>query len=220
MQVFNDKRLVVSLVLGGTRFALELNLMLPNSGIHFVPASSEAFQGNTMTGSLLGKSASVLAHYTSPGLMVPELQGLTAADTICELGEKLNAAGRLMDCGAFIKAAMAREQLSPTSCAPGWALPHARLKDLAQLSFALGRCSRPLAWIGDCTTRVKAVWLFAVPESETKAYLNLIASVARLSQNGFVLDQLMQAPDAATMCEIFEQVPLRGTSSGFATSAA
>jgi len=173
-----------------------------------------------MTALTSKESPSVVAHYTSPTLIIPELQSVTAADAIGELTEKLYRANRLVDIAAFLEAAMAREHLSPTSCAPCWALPHARLRDLPQLSFAFGRCSRPLSWIGDKTIRVKAVWLFAVPELETKPYLNLIASVARFSQNAPVLDQLMQAPNASTMYRILEQVPLRGSCARLAASAA
>jgi mannitol/fructose-specific phosphotransferase system IIA component (Ntr-type) len=150
-----------------------------------------------------------LADYTSTELMLPQVRSTTAADVISELGDALDRAGRLKDRAAFVEAVLARELISPTSFSTGWALPHARLPDLPQLSFALARTAQPLTWIGEKAARIQTVWLFAVPEPETKAYLNLIAAVAKLSQNNTLIEQILRAPDNRTMYSVLEQVPLR-----------
>src|SRR5438270_8906732 len=141
--------------------------------------------------------------------MVPELQSKAAPAVIAELCSVLQRQGRLSDPAAFHDAIMARELISATSIAPGWALPHARLKGLTQLSFALARSSQPLVWFGEGGARPQTVFLFAVPEAESKTYLNLIAAVARLSQNPVLLEQLVRAPDGGSMFEVLEQVALR-----------
>jgi mannitol/fructose-specific phosphotransferase system IIA component (Ntr-type) len=56
---------------------------------------------------------------------------------------------------------------------------------------------------------VHTVFLFAVPEMEAKTYLNLIASIARLSQNAELVEKLRLAQTAGAMFQILEQVPLR-----------
>ena len=150
-----------------------------------------------------------IADYSAPDLLLPEPSGVTAADVIAELAEALERAGRLMNRASFLDAVLAREKLSPTCLPIGWATPHARLHDLPQLSFALARPTRPLPWIGSSKTLVQVIWLFAVPEQETRAYLTLIGSLARFSQDNMRLQQLLLAPDARTMFDVLKEVPLR-----------
>lgn len=152
-----------------------------------------------------------LADYTRRNLMVPQLGSGTAEEVIGELAIKLDRAGSLEDRAAFLEAVMARERLSPTYCPPGWALPHARLANVPELTFALGKASQPLSWSGDLKGTVNMVWLFAVPERRTKAYLNLIASIARFSQNAVLVDQLTRAADTSAMLDVLRQAPLRAS---------
>jgi mannitol/fructose-specific phosphotransferase system IIA component (Ntr-type) len=141
--------------------------------------------------------------------MVPELQSRTAPDVIAELCSLLQRNERLPNSAAFYEAVMAREFLSPTSIPPAWALPHARLQGIAQLSFALARSSQPLVWFHEGGIRPQTVFLFAVPEGEARTYLSLVAAVARLNQNRVLLEQLRRAPDGKSMFKVLEQVHLR-----------
>lgn len=152
---------------------------------------------------------SAIADYTAPDLLLPEPKGVAAADVIAELVEALERAGRLTDRASFLDAVLAREKMSPTCLPIGWATPHARLQNLPQLSFALARPTRPLPWLGSSKTLVQVIWLFAVPEQETRAYLTLIASVARLTQDSLRVEQLLLAPDARAMCDVLKEIPLR-----------
>jgi mannitol/fructose-specific phosphotransferase system IIA component (Ntr-type) len=166
----------------------------------------------------MDQSLKTLADYTSPGLMVPELRSNVAAGVIAELCSLLQRQGRLNDSAAFYEAVMRRELLSTTSFGSGWALPHARLKGLRQLSFALARSSQPLVWFGESGFRPQTVFLFAVREEEVKTYLDVIAAVARLNQNTALLEQLLHAPNGKTMFGVLEQIPLR--TRGLETKAA
>jgi PTS system fructose-specific IIC component len=157
----------------------------------------------------MDQSLKTLSDYTNPALMVPELSSKTAAGVIAELCSVLEGQGLLSDSSAFYDAVMARESLSQTVIAPGWALPHARLKWLTQLSFVLARSSQPLDWFGKGGIRPEMVFLFAVPESKAKTYLDLIAAVARLTQNVTLIEELRQATDGKMMFSILGQVPLR-----------
>jgi mannitol/fructose-specific phosphotransferase system IIA component (Ntr-type) len=156
----------------------------------------------------MDQSLKTLADYTSPALMVPELQSKVAAGVIAELCSVLQRQERLNDSATFYDAVMHRELLSTTLIAPGWALPHARLKGLRQLSFALARSSQPLVWFGESGFGPQTVFLFAVPEEEAKTYLNVIAALARLNQNTALLEQLLHAPDGKTMFGVLGQIPL------------
>jgi PTS system nitrogen regulatory IIA component len=128
---------------------------------------------------------------------------------LVELCSILNQQGRLDEPAAFLNAVIKRESICPTSTAPGWALPHARLPGITQLSFALARSAQPLVWFGEGSIRPQMIFLFAVPEAEAGTYLRVVAGVAKLSQNPILLEQLRGAPDAQTMFEVLRQVSLR-----------
>ena len=91
---------------------------------------------------------------------------------------------------------------------PGWAVPHARLAGIPRLSFALGRTAKPLAWFGG--QPVHTVFLFAVPETEAAAYLNLISGLAKLSQDRLRREHLADASDSPAMFEVLQGIPLPG----------
>lgn len=150
-----------------------------------------------------------VADYTTPALMVPELQARTHTEAIAELCSLLERAGRLPDAAAFREAVLKREQLSSTATTHGWALPHGRLNGLPRLSFALARSSKPFAWSADAFGPVHTVFLFATPEAEAKNYLTLICAVARMTQRSALVEQLRRAADAAAMFSLLQQVPLR-----------
>ncbi len=160
----------------------------------------------------ISQALDTLADYTNPALMVPTLKSTSPVAIIAELSSTLQQGGRLtnlVDSAILSEAVMTRELLSATSISPGWALPHARLKGLTQLSFALGRSSQPIVWLGKDRVRVQTIFLFAVPEAEAKAYLNLIAAVARFSQTAGLIEQLGCARDGRGMFRVLQQVALR-----------
>jgi len=126
-----------------------------------------------------------------------------------ELCSALQREGRLKDLLPFYNAAMNQEYMSSSATPQGWALPHARVKELAGVCFALGRSDAPLEWLGPARLRVRMVFLFAVPETDAKTYLALISGLARLAQDEARMEGLVNASDGDAMLEILAQVPLR-----------
>jgi mannitol/fructose-specific phosphotransferase system IIA component (Ntr-type) len=161
-----------------------------------------------------------LASFTSPSLMIPNLRNTGPEAVISELTAVLQQEGRLENAGEFREAVMARELMSPTAIALGWALPHARLGALPQLSFSLGRSSRPVPWFGESRPAVRIIFLFAVPEAKSKTYLDVVSAVARLTRNEALVSQLQCAPNALAMFRVLQQAPLRPTGAASAILAA
>jgi mannitol/fructose-specific phosphotransferase system IIA component (Ntr-type) len=153
-------------------------------------------------------SVETLAGFTAPELIIPELTAVTASEVISELGAALLSQGCVQDLISYQEAVLARESISPTAFVSGWALPHARLPAIPKLKFAFGRTRQPVAWFGNTTAQVRSILLFAVPEDAAKAYLNVNAAVARLTQNVPLLEGLRTAPDAATIFSVLREVRL------------
>lgn len=149
-----------------------------------------------------------LADYTSPELILPELQSRSVPAVLAELCHTLEGAGRVEDPLAFYNAVVSHEQLSSTAMPPGWALPHARLKSLSSLSFAVGRSPVPLAWNPAGGPAVRLVFLFAVPEVEGASYIMLLSALAKLSQNALRWEALLHAPDSKSLYALLQNIPL------------
>jgi mannitol/fructose-specific phosphotransferase system IIA component (Ntr-type) len=147
-----------------------------------------------------------VADYTEPLLMVPLLRSRDAAGVTAELCSMLERQGRITDLLPFYHAIISHEAVSSTAMSPGWALPHARIAGIPHLCFAVGRTAEPLVWFGG--EPVSLVFLFAVPQNQAAAYLNLIAGLAKLSEDHARLERLADAPDSETMFEVLREIPL------------
>ncbi|HWI60071.1 MAG TPA: PTS sugar transporter subunit IIA, partial [Bacillota bacterium] len=143
-----------------------------------------------------------LASYTSPELIFPQLLNRATPAVIGELCSALERHGRVKEPLPLFNAVMSHEMLSSSAMAPGWALPHARLKQLSQLSFALGRSRPALEWHGQAEPKVQLVFLSAIPETDGATYLTLISGLARLSQDAARLERLLQASNREAIYEV------------------
>ncbi len=150
-----------------------------------------------------------LADFTSLELIVPSLRGRDEAAVIQELSQALQRERRVPDFLPFYHAALNREFLVSSDLEAGMAFPHARLPGLKELSFALGRCDRPLVWGAKAGHSVRLIFLIAVPATESTQYLSLISGLARLAKDGGLMEKLKAAGDAAQIFEVLQQIELR-----------
>jgi PTS system nitrogen regulatory IIA component len=96
-----------------------------------------------------------------------------------------------------------------TEMEEGMAFPHARLSDLKELSFALGRCDGPLGWGPGAVRSVRLVFLLAVPATDSTQYFLLVSGLARLARAPRLVKRLHAAADACQMFEVLRQIELR-----------
>lgn len=157
---------------------------------------------------LTGESTRTLADFTSHKLMVPFLSGQEAAVAIQELSTALQREGCVSDAVTFCQSALDRELLRGTVTEPGWAIPHALVKGLNEPCFALGRWSPPKIWTNS-NQRVSLVFLFAIPETDAQAYINLIIGLGCLSNASQLVEQLLKVDDAVEMLNVLKQAKLR-----------
>jgi mannitol/fructose-specific phosphotransferase system IIA component (Ntr-type) len=150
-----------------------------------------------------------LADLTSPGLVIPSLQGKDVASVLQELSQALLRERRIPDALAFCHAVLNRELLVSTEMETGMAFPHARAPGIAGLSFALGRSREPLKWGATTAPSVRLVFLIAVPETDSAQHLQLISGLARLSKDSRLVEKLLAAEDALQVLRVLQQISLR-----------
>lgn len=154
-------------------------------------------------------TATTLADFTSPRLIVPHLRGGDAASAIQELSQAMVLNKRVPDLLAFYHAALNQECLVGSRLQPGIAFPHARLSALKGLSFALGRSDQPLRWIGKNLQAIRLVFLIAVPATDSTEYLSLLSGLARLGRQDRLVEQLYRAPGTFEFIEVLKQIELQ-----------
>jgi mannitol/fructose-specific phosphotransferase system IIA component (Ntr-type) len=156
-------------------------------------------------------SVNSLANFTSPALVIPNLRGRDIAAIVQELSVLLQREARIPDLLPFYHAALNREFLCSTATSPGFAFPHARLKAISGLSFALGRTQEPISWGPKSGLLVNLIFLSAVPATDSTDYFALISGFAQLSRDSKLLLKLNSARDAFEMMSVLQQVKLRIT---------
>jgi mannitol/fructose-specific phosphotransferase system IIA component (Ntr-type) len=153
-----------------------------------------------------------LAHFTSPGLIVPHLRGQDVATLLQELSHALHQEKRVPDMLPFYHAVLNREFLMSTDMESGLAFPHARLASLNELSFALGRTAKPVWWGARTGHPVRLVFLLAVPATDSTQYLQVVSGLARFAKETRLVERIHTAQNAFEICEVLQQVSLQGKS--------
>ena len=159
--------------------------------------------------STLQNGAVSMLEYTRPELIVPELHETDTAGIIGQLSQALQRQRVVPDLLPFYHAALNQELLHNSALESGIAIPHARLAGVKQLQFAFGRAAVPVSWGVRGSWAVQFVFLVAVPASDSAAYLQLLAGIARLSQQPEQLAELRKARGAEELLGVFERVRLR-----------
>jgi mannitol/fructose-specific phosphotransferase system IIA component (Ntr-type) len=150
-----------------------------------------------------------LADFTGPALLVPRLHERDAAGIISELSNALQTDGCVPDVLPFYHAALNREMMANSALDCGLAFPHARLKGVKRLRFALGRTTEPVIWGPKGSWPVRLVFLIAVPATEAANYLHLLSALTSVARQPAALEALIAAPDAAAMLAVLRQTGIR-----------
>lgn len=157
----------------------------------------------------LAASNRSLTSYTRASLIIPELRERDTAGIIGELSMVLQRAGFVPDMLPFYHTALNQELLSHSAQDCGLAFPHARLSGVKELQFAFGRTPSPVQWGAKGSGPVQLIFLLAVPATDAARYLNLLASIARLSQRPDCLEQLRTAQTPDEILRVLDEIRTR-----------
>lgn len=91
----------------------------------------------------------------------------------------------------------AREKLGSTGLGQGIAIPHGRLKGLAEARAAFVRLASPIAFDAPDGRPVAQVFVLLVPEHATDRHLQLLSELAQMFSDRSFRERLATAADAA-----------------------
>lgn len=125
-------------------------------------------------------------------ICVPDLQGATAYEAICELAG-LAAEHVGVDPDAAIAAVLEREAEMGTGLGSGIAVPHARIDGLKGAVVAVGLAPQGIAFDGIDLQPTRVVFLILTPLADTELQLQILAAIARLSHEPRLLEEIERA---------------------------
>jgi PTS system nitrogen regulatory IIA component len=97
----------------------------------------------------------------------------------------------------------AREKLGSTGLGQGIAIPHGRIHGLREAVGAYARLRSPVPFDAPDAKPVEQLFVLLVPEQATDQHLQLLSELAQMFSDRMFREQLMTAPDAATVADIF-----------------
>ena len=130
------------------------------------------------------------------------------ADTKARL---FDAMGKLFERTGGLSASMvttslaARERLGSTGLGQGIAIPHGRIKGLAQATAAFARLRLPIPFDAPDGRPVAQVFVLLVPEQATEAHLQLLSELAQMFSETRFRESLAAPNDAAALRAVFER---------------
>jgi len=99
----------------------------------------------------------------------------------------------------------AREKLGSTGLGQGIAIPHGRIKGLAEAQGAFARLAEPIAFDAPDGKPVKEVFVLLVPEHATEQHLQLLSELAQMFSDRAFRDELRDATTPADLHALFRQ---------------
>jgi PTS system nitrogen regulatory IIA component len=99
--------------------------------------------------------------------------------------------------GTIVAGLAAREKLGSTGLGQGIAIPHGRLKGLAEARGAFVRLAAPIPFDAPDGKPVSQVFVLLVPEHATDRHLQLLSELAQMFSERSFRDRLAQARDPA-----------------------
>ncbi len=108
-----------------------------------------------------------------------------------------------MDPDLVLEVITAREKLGSTGMGHGVAIPHGRMRGLAEpvIVVAIHEAGVDFDAIDDALVHI--VVMLLVPDDNNQVHLELLATLARLLQQADIRKALRDAPDAETVASIF-----------------
>ena len=97
----------------------------------------------------------------------------------------------------------ARERLGSTGLGQGVAIPHGRIKGLAEAQGAFISLADPIAFDAPDGKPVAQVFVLLVPEQATEKHLQLLSELAQMFSDRSFRERLAAAPDAAAVHALF-----------------
>jgi len=129
---------------------------------------------------------------------------VTSKARLFEAAGALFAANAGLDAGAVASSLIAREKLGSTGLGQGIAIPHGRIRGLAEARGAFVRLKSPIPFDAPDGKPVAQVFVLLVPEHATEKHLQLLSELAQMFSDKGFRERLAAAADPGRLHELFQ----------------
>ncbi len=150
-----------------------------------------------------------IARFSSPELMIPDLQAEDKESAIRALCVKMKEAGFFPDSEPLLDAALRREAIISTAVDHGVAFPHVRGIEGGGLTLALATCSKGFKFDAGARKLTRLVFFIVIPTAASAFYLTLLAGLAETLQKKENREKLLAAGDAETLWKELTRITRR-----------
>jgi fructose-specific phosphotransferase system IIA component len=112
---------------------------------------------------------------------------------ISELVDLLAHSGKLKNKKAFLRVVLEREKLGSTGIGNTVALPHAKSKEVKAATIAFARKENGIDFGALDGEKTSLFFMLAVPEDKVGTHLKIMAKIAHLARDKFIIEGLKKA---------------------------
>ncbi len=123
----------------------------------------------------------------------PSLKGANKKEILTELVGLITESGKIKDEKAFLKSVLDREKLGSTGIGNGVAMPHAKSEAVRSCILAFGRVESGIDFGALDGEKTFLFFLLASPKDEVGSHLKIMARIAHLINDKFIVDSLKRA---------------------------
>lgn len=150
---------------------------------------------------MTGVEAGLFSRLVDERLMFPDLSGTTLEEALRELSAGLARAGVVRDPDDLARRLIERESMGSTGLGAGLAIPHIKVRDLADLVVSVGVSRQGIDFRASDGIPVTLVFLVLSPLDAPALHLQALARISRVIRMPGVAGSLRSASTARELAE-------------------
>lgn len=145
-----------------------------------------------------------LADYTSISF-IKDLSSTNKFQAIDELARVYEGTDICSDVNVLVKSLKEREELMSTGIGFGIAIPHAKISDISELSFAIGLSKAGINFDSMDGSPVHLLILVVAGEQQHREYLGLLSNIMGMLKKNEVKEQIISSVSPEEVMNIFKE---------------
>lgn len=137
--------------------------------------------------------------------IITDLKAREKAEVLGEMLDGISSRMGPVDRERALKALLDREKLGTTGIGHGVAIPHGRIRGLAELKVFFGRSRKGVNFSSMDNLPVHLFFLIMAPENSASAHLKVLASISHLLKNQDFRTRLMAAGDRSEIYRVITE---------------
>ena len=153
----------------------------------------------------LHKEDMKICQYLTPDLIVPDLKALNKEGVLSELADRIAGHVSGLEAEEVLQVLLDRERLGSTGIGEGFAIPHGKLKTLAQMIIAFGRSIQGISFDSLDGKTAHYFFVLIAPEDSAGLHLKALAKISRFLKNSTFKEGLSRASDREALHKVIQE---------------